>query len=75
MEVTTLPLGEEIAKAVGLVLVVKHLVVCYNKPKSTIVDHYTCCISDNGYSFILQYQLCKIEAEQYESADGGVLQF
>lgn len=48
VEVTTGPLGQGIANAVGLALAEKHLAARYNKPDSTIVDHYTYCIVGDG---------------------------
>ena len=75
MEVTIAPLGQEIVNIFCLVLAMKHLMTSYNKKESTIADHYTCCISGNSYNFILQYQLCKIEVERYESDNDGSLQF
>ncbi|KAH7577776.1 hypothetical protein JRO89_XS01G0298000 [Xanthoceras sorbifolium] len=48
VEVTTGPLGQGIANAVGLALVEKHLAARYNKPDSEIVDHYTYAILGDG---------------------------
>ncbi|XP_042515018.1 transketolase, chloroplastic-like [Macadamia integrifolia] len=48
IEVTTGPLGQGIANAVGLALAEKHLAARYNKPDSEIVDHYTYCILGDG---------------------------
>uniref|UniRef100_A0A0C9RTG0 transketolase n=1 Tax=Wollemia nobilis TaxID=56998 RepID=A0A0C9RTG0_9CONI len=48
VEVTTGPLGQGIANAVGLALAEKHLAARYNKPDATIVDHYTYCILGDG---------------------------
>ncbi|PRQ57587.1 putative transketolase and transaldolase [Rosa chinensis] len=48
VEVTTGPLGQGIANAVGLALAEKHLAARYNKPDSEIVDHYTYCILGDG---------------------------
>uniref|UniRef100_A0A7N0TDJ2 transketolase n=1 Tax=Kalanchoe fedtschenkoi TaxID=63787 RepID=A0A7N0TDJ2_KALFE len=48
IEVTTGPLGQGIANAVGLALAEKHLAARYNKPGSEIVDHYTYAILGDG---------------------------
>ncbi|KAM7261079.1 hypothetical protein ACFE04_026554 [Oxalis oulophora] len=48
VEVTTGPLGQGIANAVGLALAEKHLAARFNKPDSEIVDHYTYCIVGDG---------------------------
>ncbi|KAF6152562.1 hypothetical protein GIB67_013009 [Kingdonia uniflora] len=48
IEVTTGPLGQGIANAVGLALSEKHLAARFNKPDSEIVDHYTYCILGDG---------------------------
>ncbi|KAI4973565.1 hypothetical protein ZWY2020_041346 [Hordeum vulgare] len=48
VEVTTGPLGQGIANAVGLALAEKHLAARFNKPDSEIVDHYTYCIMGDG---------------------------
>ncbi|PKA57996.1 Transketolase, chloroplastic [Apostasia shenzhenica] len=48
IEVTTGPLGQGIANAVGLALVEKHLAARFNKPDIQIVDHYTYVILGDG---------------------------
>ncbi|GKV12908.1 hypothetical protein SLEP1_g23993 [Rubroshorea leprosula] len=48
VEVTTGPLGQGIANAVGLALVEKHLAARFNKPDNEIVDHYTYAILGDG---------------------------
>lgn len=48
VEVTTGPLGQGIANAVGLALAEKHLAARYNKPDIEIVDHYTYVILGDG---------------------------
>ncbi|GAB2291216.1 hypothetical protein Dimus_025475 [Dionaea muscipula] len=48
VEVTTGPLGQGIANAVGLALAEKHLAARFNKPDIEIVDHYTYAILGDG---------------------------
>ncbi|XP_078448049.1 transketolase, chloroplastic [Wolffia australiana] len=48
VEVTTGPLGQGIANAVGLALAEKHLAARFNKPDLEIVDHYTYVILGDG---------------------------
>nr|Q42677.1 RecName: Full=Transketolase 7; Short=TK [Craterostigma plantagineum]CAA86609.1 transketolase [Craterostigma plantagineum] len=48
VEVTTGPLGQGIASAVGLAVAEKHLAARYNKPGFEIVDHYTYVILGDG---------------------------
>ncbi|KAD5316986.1 hypothetical protein E3N88_16932 [Mikania micrantha] len=48
VKVSTCPLGQGIANAVGLALAEKHLAARYNKPDAEIVDHYTYCILGDG---------------------------
>jgi len=48
VEVTTGPLGQGIANGVGLAMAEAHLAAKFNKPDSTIVDHYTYVILGDG---------------------------
>ncbi|GAB4858736.1 hypothetical protein Ancab_010210 [Ancistrocladus abbreviatus] len=48
IEVTTGPLGQGIANAVGLALAERHLAARFNKPDFEIVDHYTYVILGDG---------------------------
>ncbi|WMV49523.1 hypothetical protein MTR67_042908 [Solanum verrucosum] len=48
VEVTTGPLGQGIANAVGLAVAEKHLAARFNKPDAEIVDHYTYVILGDG---------------------------
>lgn len=48
VEVTTGPLGQGIANAVGLALAEAHLAARFNKDDAKIVDHYTYCIMGDG---------------------------
>ncbi|AFY62063.1 transketolase [Synechococcus sp. PCC 6312] len=48
VEVTTGPLGQGIANAVGLAVAEAHLAATYNKPDCTLVDHYTYVILGDG---------------------------
>eukprot|EP00958_Prasinococcus_capsulatus_P026985 scaffold5127_cov416-Prasinococcus_capsulatus_cf.AAC.3 len=48
VEVTTGPLGQGIANAVGLAAAEAHLAARYNKEDATIVDHYTYVILGDG---------------------------
>ena len=47
VEVTTGPLGQGVANAVGLAIAEAHLAATYNR-EQTIVDHYTYCIAGDG---------------------------
>ncbi|MGC9502873.1 transketolase [Baaleninema sp.] len=48
VEVTTGPLGQGIANAVGLAMAEAHLAARFNKPDCPIVDHYTYVILGDG---------------------------
>ena len=48
VEVTTGPLGQGLAQAVGLALAEKHLAALYNKEDAQIIDHYTYVLCGDG---------------------------
>jgi len=48
VEVTTGPLGQGIAQAVGLAIAEKHLAALYNKEDTQIIDHYTYALCGDG---------------------------
>ncbi|HEY0784501.1 MAG TPA: transketolase [Acidobacteriaceae bacterium] len=48
VEVTTGPLGQGFAMAVGMAMAEKHLAAVYNKPGHEIVEHYTYGICGDG---------------------------
>ncbi|WOG88014.1 hypothetical protein DCAR_0207247 [Daucus carota subsp. sativus] len=59
IEVTTGPLGQGVANAVGLALAEAHLAARFNKPDAVIVDHRTFCIMGDG---------CAMEGIAHEAA-------
>ena len=48
VEVTTGPLGQGIAMAVGMAMAEKHLAATYNRPDYNVVDHYTYVLAGDG---------------------------
>jgi transketolase len=48
VEVTTGPLGQGIAMAVGMAIAEKHLAAVYNRPGFKVVDHYTYALLGDG---------------------------
>jgi transketolase len=59
VEVTTGPLGQGLAMAVGLAIAEKHQAAIYNQPDMTVVDHHTYCIVGDG---------CLMEGISHESS-------
>jgi transketolase len=48
VEVTTGPLGQGIAMAVGMAIAERHLAAIYNKPSFEVVNHYTYALCGDG---------------------------
>ena len=48
VEVTTGPLGQGFAQAVGIAMAEKHLAAIYNKDDAQIIDHYTYVLCGDG---------------------------
>jgi transketolase len=48
VEVTTGPLGQGFANAVGMAIAEAQLAACYNRPGHTIIDHHTWVIASDG---------------------------
>lgn len=59
VEVTTGPLGQGIANAVGMAIAEKHLAACYNRSGYDVVDHYVYALCGDG---------CMQEGIEYEAA-------
>lgn len=59
VEITTGPLGQGIANAVGMAIAEKHLAACYNRPGYDVVDHYVYALCGDG---------CMQEGIEYEAA-------
>lgn len=59
IEISTGPLGQGIANAVGFAMAEKHLAAKFNKPGFPVVDHHTFTISGDG---------CLMEGISYEAA-------
>ena len=59
VEVSTGPLGQGIANAVGMAIAETHLAAIYNKEGYNVVDHYTYALCGDG---------CLMEGIEYEAA-------
>jgi len=59
VEMTTGPLGQGLASAVGMAAAEKHMAARYNTPECKLVDHYTYALAGDG---------CMMEGISYEAA-------
>ncbi|MCE1252630.1 MAG: transketolase [Anaerolineae bacterium] len=48
IEMTTGPLGQGFATAVGVALAERHLAACFNRPNFEIIDHFTYVLASDG---------------------------
>lgn len=48
IETTTGPLGQGLGNAVGMAIAEKHMAATFNRPKFSVVDHYTYCFVGDG---------------------------
>ena len=48
VEITTGPLGQGLANAVGMAIAESQLAACYNQPGHEVIDHYTYAIVSDG---------------------------
>src|SRR5690606_16194721 len=48
VEITTGPLGQGLANAVGMAIGEAHLAACYNRPGHTLIDHRTFALVSDG---------------------------
>ena len=61
VEVTTGPLGQGIANAVGMALAEAHLAATYNRPGYDVVDHYTYALCGEGcLEEGISYEACSL---------------
>jgi len=61
VEVTTGPLGQGLANAVGLAVAEQHLASVYNRPDQSVVDHHTyVMVGDGDLMEGLSYEACAL---------------